>query len=117
MTVAVIFEFWVDPEQGERYFELAAEMREEVQKADGFIANERFESLTEEGKYVSLSFWRDEAAVEAWYGNSRHKKAQGEGRARVFKDYRLRVVEVIRDYDLAEGRPRDIAQDTNKADA
>jgi len=106
VTVAVIFEFWVDADKSARYFELAAEMRDEVQKSDGFISNERFESLTEDGKFVSLSFWRDAAAVEAWYANSRHKKAQGEGRAGVFKDYRLRVVEVIRDYDLAHGRPK-----------
>ncbi len=106
VAVAVIFEFWVDPDKSVRYFELAAEMRAAVEQADGFISNERFESLTEDGKFVSLSFWRDEAAVDAWYANSQHKKAQGEGRAGIFKDYRLRVVNVLRDYNLASGRPK-----------
>ena len=60
---------------------------------------------TEPGKFVSLSFWRDRAAVEAWYRRPNHKAAQDEGRQGIFQDYRIRVAEVFRDYDLAAARP------------
>ena len=103
--IAVIFEVEVDAETGQRYFDLAASLRPELEKADGFISVERFQSLTTENKYVSLSFWRDRAAVEAWYRHTGHKGAQAEGRASVFRNYRIRVAEVFRDYDLARGRP------------
>ncbi len=103
--IAVIFEVTVDPEQGQRYFDLAAGLRNELDETDGFLSIERFQSLTTDNKFVSLSFWRDRAAVEAWYRRPGHKAAQGEGRADVFKDYRIRVAEVFRDYDMAQGRP------------
>ena len=103
--IAVIFEVTLDPEHGQRYFELAAGLREELAEVDGFLSIERFQSLSEETKFVSLSFWRDREAVEAWYRRPNHKAAQGEGRAGIFKDYRIRVAEVFRDYDLAQGRP------------
>ena len=103
--IAVIFE--VTPHEGraDRYFDLAAALRPELEQIEGFLSVERFQSLTTEGKYVSLSFWRDQEAVEAWYRNARHHAAQEEGRSRVFRDYRIRVAEVIRDYDMAAGRP------------
>lgn len=104
--IAVIFEFTVDPRRGERYFDLAAALREELEQTEGFLSVERFQSLASENKYVSLSFWRDRAAVEAWYRRPRHKAAQDEGRGGVLQDYRIRVAEVFRDYDLALGRPR-----------
>ncbi len=103
--IAVIFEFFPDPEKTDRYFELATALREKLDKADGFISIERFQSLTDENKFVSLSFWRDQDAVEAWYQLPDHKNAQNEGRHDIFKDYRIRVADVLRDYDLAEGRP------------
>ncbi len=103
--IAVIFEVTLDPARSERYFELAAGLRESLADVDGFLSIERFQSLSEENKFVSLSFWRDRAAVEAWYRRPDHKAAQGEGRAGIFKDYRIRVAEVFRDYDLAQGRP------------
>ncbi len=103
--IAVIFEVTVDPAQGERYFELAAGLREELAEVEGFLSIERFQSLTAENKFVSLSFWQDRAAVEAWYRRPKHKVAQGAGRAGIFQDYRIRVAEVFRDYDLAQGRP------------
>ena len=103
--IAVIFEVEIDPERGERYFELAGELRAELEQAEGFLSIERFQSLTGENKFVSLSFWRDREAIEAWYRRPNHKDAQGEGRAGIFKDYRIRVAEVFRDYDMAAGRP------------
>ena len=103
--IAVIFEVTLNPARGERYFELAAGLREELTEVDGFLSIERFQSLSEDNKFVSLSFWRDREAVEAWYRRPNHKAAQGEGRAGIFKDYRIRVAEVFRDYDLAAGRP------------
>lgn len=96
--IAVIFEFRPGDGKLGRYLDLAAEMKKEVEAIDGFISVERFESIHEKGKYVSLSFWRDEAAVEAWREHLKHRAAQGEGRAGIFSDYRLRVARVLRDY-------------------
>lgn len=107
--IAIIFE--VTPKEGmsDRYFELAGMLKEDLADADGFISVERFASLTEEGKYLSVSFWRDEAAVQAWREKSRHRRAQAEGRGQVFAAYRLRVAEVLRDYgmDRREEAPAD----------
>lgn len=103
--IAVIFEVTLEPARSERYFDLAAGLREQLAEADGFLSIERFQSLTTENKFVSLSFWRDREAVEAWYRRPDHKAAQGEGRAGIFKDYRIRIAEVFRDYDMAAGRP------------
>ena len=95
---AVIFEVWPDPTQQDTYLELAAQLRTELEQIDGFISVERFQSLTEEGKLVSLSFWRDEEAIRAWRTHAEHRRAQARGRGGLFRNYRLRVVEVIRDY-------------------
>ncbi len=103
--IAVIFEVTVDPERGGRYLDLAAALGAELEETEGFLSIERFQSLTTENKFVSLSFWRDRAAVEAWYRRPNHKAAQDAGRARVFGDYRIRVAEVFRDSDMAQGRP------------
>ncbi len=103
--IAVIFEVTPDPEQSDRYFDLAAALREKLDTVDGFISIERFQSLSDETKYVSLSFWRDREAVDAWYQVPGHRNAQEEGRQGKFLDYRIRVAEVFRDYDMAQGRP------------
>ena len=103
--IAVIFEVVPDPDRADRYFELAAGLRTQLEEIDGFISIERFQSLVDEEKYVSLSFWRDREAVEAWYARADHRAAQAEGRAGVFVDYRIRVAEVFRDYDMASARP------------
>jgi heme-degrading monooxygenase HmoA len=99
---AVIFEVTPDPERRQEYLDLAAALRPELEKLDGFISIERFSSLTEEGKMLSLSFWRDEAAVVAWRENLDHRAAQARGRGGIFRDYRLRVAEVVRDYGPAD---------------
>ncbi len=103
--IAVIFEVLPHADRAQHYFDLAAGLRAELEQVDGFVSVERFQSLTTEGKYVSLSFWRDAAAVEAWFAHGGHRAAQAEGRRSIFKDYRIRVAEVLRDYDMAAGRP------------
>jgi heme-degrading monooxygenase HmoA len=100
--IAVIFE--VLPYMGERhtYLDLAGELRAELDKIDGFISIERFESLTTRGKLLSLSFWRDEEAVKQWRNLEVHRAAQAAGRNGVFADYRLRIGDIIRDYGMNE---------------
>src|SRR5215211_603430 len=98
--IAVIFEVW--PERREDYLDIAAELRPLLKQIDGFISVERFESITEKGKMLSLSFLRDETAVQAWRNIAEHRAAQAKGRGGVFKDYRLRIASVIRDYGMNE---------------
>jgi heme-degrading monooxygenase HmoA len=98
--IAVIFEVW--PAERQTYLGIAAELRPLLDGIDGFLSIERFESLSEPGKLLSLSFWRDEAAVAAWRMAERHRAAQARGRAGVLDDYRLRVASVMRDYGLRE---------------
>jgi heme-degrading monooxygenase HmoA len=100
--IAVIFEVWPRPERRGEYLDIAAALRPELEAIDGFISVERFESLSAPGKLLSLSFWRDEAAVAAWRSLNAHRVAQGRGRAGVFADYRLRVAGVIRDYGMTD---------------
>ena len=103
--ITVIFEVTPNPDRAGRYFELAEQLREQLERFDGFISIERFQSLIDEEKFLSLSFWRDKESVESWYAVETHQAAQGEGRASVFKEYRIRVAEVFRDYDMTSGRP------------
>lgn len=100
--MAVIFEVEMKEGQEQRYFDLAVDLRPELEKIDGFISVERFQSLTTPGKYVSLSFWRDEAAVARWRGHLGHQQAQRQGKTDIFKDFRIRVAGVIRDYSLKD---------------
>ena len=100
--IAVIFEVWPRPERRGEYLDVAAALRPELEAIDGFISVERFESLSEPGKLLSLSFWRDETAVTAWRNLVAHRTAQGRGRAGIFADYRLRVAGVIRDYGMTD---------------
>ena len=107
--IAVIFEVWPKAEHRQDYFDLAAELKPELEKIDGFISVERVESITEKGKFVSLSFFRDETAVEAWRNTAGHRRTQVKGRANIFENYRLRVAGVIRDYGMndREQAPKD----------
>ncbi|PZQ19162.1 MAG: antibiotic biosynthesis monooxygenase [Ancylobacter novellus] len=100
--IAVIFE--VEPAEGRAadYFAMAMRLKADVEQADGFISVERFESVTRPGKFVSLSFWRDEEALMKWRAHGRHQTMQKAGRDGVFADYRLRVASVIRDYGMFE---------------
>ncbi|GAC1336828.1 MAG: antibiotic biosynthesis monooxygenase [Acetobacteraceae bacterium] len=100
--IAVIFELWPAPGETSHYLDLAAALRPELDAIDGFLSIERFRSLADPEKLLSLSFWRDEAAVRAWRNTASHRSAQHAGRAQVLADYRLRVVSVLRDYSLTE---------------
>jgi heme-degrading monooxygenase HmoA len=100
--IAVIFEVWPKPEHKAQYLDLAAELKPVLEKIDGFISVERFESITEKGKMLSLSFFSDEAAVVAWRNVPGHRKTQAKGRAKIFENYRLRIAGVIRDYGMNE---------------
>ncbi|MBX3585190.1 MAG: antibiotic biosynthesis monooxygenase [Ramlibacter sp.] len=98
--LAVIFE--VVPQEGKtgQYLDAAAALRPALAQIDGFISIERFQSLSEPGKLLSLSYWRDEAAVQQWRNLEAHRRTQQLGRDQVFADYRLRVAQVVRDYGM-----------------
>jgi len=103
-VIAVIFE--VEPRRGRRkaYLDLAGALMAELQEIEGFVSIERFESLSQPGKLLSLSFWRDEAAVVRWRNVEAHRaaQAQAQGRSAIFADYRLRIASVVRDYGLRD---------------
>ncbi|MBW3634496.1 MAG: antibiotic biosynthesis monooxygenase [Chloroflexi bacterium] len=98
--IAVIFEVWPGEGRRDEYLDIAAELRPLLDGIDGFISIERFASLSEPGKMLSLSFWRDEEAVAAWRQLEAHRAAQTRGRAGIFTDYRLRIAGVVRDYGM-----------------
>jgi len=98
--IAVLFEVWPEGEHKQEYLDIAASLRPLLDEIDGFISIERFESLYEPGKILSLSFWRDEQAIEKWRQIEVHRTAQAAGRADAFKNYRIRVAGVLRDYGM-----------------
>jgi heme-degrading monooxygenase HmoA len=106
--IAVIFEAQPREDQQDAYLAIAAALRPELEKIDGFISIERFQSLADPRKLLSLSWWRDEVAVAEWRRFEQHRAAQRAGRERIFRDYRLRVAQVLRDYgpmDRAQAPP------------
>jgi heme-degrading monooxygenase HmoA len=100
--IAVIFEVLPNSQGHAQYFDLAASLRAGLEKMDGFISIERFESLSQPGKLLSLSFWRDEQAVARWRNCEEHRQAQAVGRSGALAGYRLRVATVMRDYGLTD---------------
>jgi len=101
--IAILFEVWPkDDESRQAYLDVAAGLRAQLNEIEGFISVERFESLSEPRKLLSLSIFRDEKAVEAWRQLEKHRAAQTFGREKAFRDYRIRVVSVIRDYGMFE---------------
>jgi len=98
--IAVIFEVELRAGRSADYLRIAESLRPIVAQIDGFISIERFESLTHPGKILSLSLWRDEAAVQAWRNLAEHRQAQRDGRSEIFADYRLRIASVLRDYGM-----------------
>ncbi|TXI93531.1 MAG: antibiotic biosynthesis monooxygenase [Burkholderiaceae bacterium] len=100
--IVVIFEVETKASEQAQYLALAAQLKEHLAHIDGFISIERFQSLAQPGKLLSLSFWRDEEAVKAWRNMEQHRAAQAQGRAEIFENYRIRVASVLRDYGMQE---------------
>jgi heme-degrading monooxygenase HmoA len=103
--MVVVFEVMMKAGQGPRYFDLAAALRAELAEIDGFLSVERFQSLTTPEKYVSVSYWRDAAAVDRWRAHDGHRLAQLLGKKEIFADFRITVAEALRSYTLAERTP------------
>jgi heme-degrading monooxygenase HmoA len=110
--IAVIFEVWPRPEHKAGYLDWAARLKEELVQMDGFVSIERFQSLTDPDKLLSVSFWRDEASLAAWRRLESHRAAQKAGRETMFREYHLRIAHVLRDYgkDDREQAPADSRQ-------
>lgn len=100
--IAVIFEVTLAEGRRDDYLAIAAKLRTELETIDGFISVERFQSLTTPGKLLSLSFYRDEDALNEWRNRAAHRAAQAAGRGGIFADYHLRVASVIRDYGMTD---------------
>jgi len=110
--IAVIFEVELSAGRSDDYLDIAATLRPLVEDIDGFISIERFQSFVNPEKILSLSYWRDEDAVQAWRNVAEHRQAQQDGRDGIFADYRLRIASVIREYGM---RDRAQAPDDSKA--
>jgi heme-degrading monooxygenase HmoA len=109
--LAVIFEVIPNQDGKSEYLDIAGDLRRLLENRDGFISIERFQSLVDERKILSLSFWRDEAAIQSWRNEMEHRTAQQKGRSSLFDAYRIRVAEVIRDYSE---KNRDEAPDDSR---
>jgi len=110
--IAVIFEAFPAEGKWQEYLDIAAQLRPELNKIEGFISIERFQSMTDPEKVLSLSFWENEESVKQWRNIELHRQAQQAGRQSVFNDYRLRVASVVRDYGMTNrtGSPADSKQ-------
>lgn len=104
IMIAVIFELWPEAGRTQDYFDEAKALKAELETIDGFISVERFESVNQPGKFLSLSFFRDEEAVARWRNHAEHRQAQEKGRGGIFADYRLRVAHVLCDYGKHDRR-------------
>ena len=113
--IGVIFEVWPKPEYKDKYLEIAAELRASLEKIDGFISVERFQSISDENKMLSLSFFENHQALDEWRNIAAHRNAQTIGRTSYFADYRLRVVSIERDYgkDVRAQAPPDSREQHN----
>lgn len=100
--VVVVFEVMMKEGREQEYFDIAARLKAELEQIDGFVSVERFESLVTPGKYVSISFWRDESAVRAWREHAEHRNAQEHGKEEIFADFRISVAGISRQYTLAD---------------
>ena len=100
--IGVIFEVWPKPEYKNKYLELAAELKDTLEQIDRFVSVERFQSIYDDNKMLSLSFFESHAALDEWRNVAEHRVAQQVGRSSYFSDYRLRVVEVARDYGMEQ---------------
>ena len=100
--LAVIFEALPAKGKWEEYLDIASQLKPSLSEIEGFISIERFQSISDPGKVLSLSFWNDEKSISQWRNLELHREAQKKGRESVFENYRLRVASVIRDYGMNE---------------
>ncbi|WP_163407691.1 antibiotic biosynthesis monooxygenase family protein [Flavobacterium ajazii] len=100
--IAVIFEVIPNEGKKEEYLDIAVSLKPELNRIEGFISIERFQSLSDPGKILSLSFWKNEESIQQWRNLEMHRQAQEKGRNKIFKDYHLRIATVIRDYGMFE---------------
>ncbi|WP_323784355.1 antibiotic biosynthesis monooxygenase [Thalassovita sp.] len=100
--IAIIFEVHIAEGRKPEYLDIAADLKPLLEQVEGFISVERFQSLNDPDKLLSLSFFRDEEAVQTWRNLAEHRVAQAKGRAGIFSDYRLKVVQVLRDYGMTD---------------
>jgi heme-degrading monooxygenase HmoA len=100
--IAVIFEVWPATGRKDDYLAIAAALRTDLTQVDGFVSVERFQSLSDPEKLLSLSFWRDDEAVKNWRNHFKHRESQAKGRDGIFANYRLRIATTIRDYGMNE---------------
>ncbi|WP_340677057.1 antibiotic biosynthesis monooxygenase [Paraglaciecola sp.] len=100
--ICVIFEVIPKEERKNEYFAIASELKVTLAEMEGFISIERFQSLADQNKFLSLSFWKDEESVKAWREQTFHRQAQVKGRNQIFDNYRLRVATVLRDYGMKD---------------
>ncbi|HEU4495623.1 MAG TPA: antibiotic biosynthesis monooxygenase, partial [Flavobacterium sp.] len=114
--IAVIFEVMPDAGHKQEYLDIAARLRPELEKIKGFVSIERFQSIYNPEKILSLSFWEDEEAIREWRNLEMHRNAQSKGRASIFKDYHLRIAQIIRDYGMFDRNeaPADSKRANNK---
>jgi heme-degrading monooxygenase HmoA len=101
-VIAVLFEVWPHEQGRQEYLDIGASLRPRLDAIDGFLSVERFQSLSDPSKLLSVSFFRDEQAVAAWRNVAEHGAAQARGRSALFRDYRIRVATVVRDYSLPD---------------
>lgn len=102
--IYVIFEVIINEGQRDKYLELASELRDDLFASDGFLKSERFLSLTNERKVLSLSIWKDEESIEKWRNKAEHRMAQRQGRELVFESYNISVASKIRSYSDIDRR-------------
>lgn len=100
--IGVIFEVLPHEQHKQEYLDIAASLRPELEKIKGFISIERFQSLNNPNKILSLSFYENEASLDEWRNLHVHRNAQGKGRGELFEGYRIRIVSVVRDYGMFE---------------
>ena len=98
--IAVIFEAFPAKGKWDEYLDMAARLKPELNKIEGFISIERFQSIANPEKVLSLSFWKDEESIMQWRNTGMHRMAQKEGRSSIFDNYRIRIASVARDYGM-----------------
>lgn len=100
----ILVSFEVKPAKAgmQKYLDLAAMLKPMLAGFEGFIRAERFSSLNEDGKLLSMNVWTDETAVERWRNVMQHRMSQKEGREKLFESYKITVCSEIRSYTDTE---------------